>query len=74
MKAIGSVIEAPLKALGLIPKMPKPPLPTAPITRDTAQDAANAQQSQYGRLGSGADLTTGISGAEAGSTSKTTLG
>lgn len=74
MKAIGSVLEAPLKLLGLIPKLPKPPAPTAPVTRDTAQDAANAQQSQYGRLGAGADMTTGISGAEAGSTDKTLLG
>lgn len=74
MKAIGSVIEAPLKALGLIPKLPKPPAPTAPVTRDTAQDAANQQTSLYGRQGAGADMTTGTGGAEAGSTAKTLLG
>lgn len=74
MKAIGSVIRAPLKLLGLIPKMPKPPAPTAPITRDTARDAANAQDALYGRRGGAADQITGTGGAEAGSTQKTQLG
>lgn len=75
MKAIGSVIEAPLKLLGLIPKLPKPPAPTMPLTRDTAQDQANQDQSTYGRLGGAADFTTnGTAGAEAGATSKTLLG
>jgi hypothetical protein len=74
MKAIGSVIAAPLKLLGLIPKMPKPPAPVAPITRDTARDAANAQDALYGRRGAAADRTTGTGGAEAGSGSKTQLG
>lgn len=74
MKAIGSVIEAPLKLLGLIPKMPKPPAPTAPVTRDMALDAANQDQTLAGRQGAGADILNGVSGAEAGSTSKTILG
>lgn len=74
MKAIGSVIRAPLKLLGLIPKMPKPPEPTKPITRDDARDAANAADSLFGRRGGAADRTTGTGGAEAGSTSKTLLG
>jgi hypothetical protein len=74
MKAIGSVIAAPLKALGLIPKLPKPPVPTPVVTRDTARDAANAQDRQFSRRGSAADQVTGTGGAEAGSTSKTTLG
>lgn len=74
MKAIGHIIEAPLKLIGLIPKTPKPPMPTAPITRDTAQDAANAAATQGARLGGGADILNGIGGAEAGSTSKTILG
>lgn len=74
MKAIGSVIRAPLKLLGLIPKMPKPPTPTAPITRDDARDAANKADSLFGRRGGAADQTTGTGGAEAGNTSKTQLG
>lgn len=74
MKAIGSVIAAPLKLLGLIPKMPKAPTPSAPITRDTAIDAANATDALYGRRGGAADQVTGTGGAEAGSTAKTILG
>jgi hypothetical protein len=74
MKAIGSIIKAPLKALGLIPKMPKPPTPTPVVTRDTARDAANAQDSMFGRKGGRADQVTGTGGAEASSGSKTTLG
>lgn len=74
MKAVGSIIEAPLKLLGLIPSMPKPPAPTAPVTRDTAQDQANQDQTLYGRIGGAADITNGINGAQAGATSKTTLG
>lgn len=74
MKAVGDVIGAPLKLLGLIPKMPKPPAPTAPVTRDDARDAANAQDALFGRRGAAADRTTGTGGAEAGSTSKTQLG
>lgn len=74
MKAIGNVIRAPLKLLGLIPKLPKPPAPNAPVTRDTATDAANAQDALYGRRGAAADLINGTGGAEAGSTSKTQLG
>jgi hypothetical protein len=74
MKAIGSVIAAPLKLLGLIPKLPKPPAPTPVVTRDTARDAAKGQDALFGRRGSAADQLTGTGGAEAGSTSKTTLG
>lgn len=74
MKAIGSVLRVPLKALGLIPKLPKPPTPIAPITRDTARDAANAQDALLGRRGGASDQLTGTGGAEAGSTSKTQLG
>lgn len=74
MKEIGSVIGAPLKALGLIPKMPKPPAPMAPITRDTARDAAAQQDVLFGRRGGAADQVNGTSGAEAGSTSRTLLG
>jgi hypothetical protein len=74
MKAIGSIIKAPLKALGLIPKLPKPPAPTPVVTRDTARDAANAQDALFGRRGGQADQVTGTGGAEAGSTSKTQLG
>lgn len=74
MKAIGSVLRVPLKALGLIPKQPKAPTATAPITRDDAQDSATAADALFGRRGAAADQVTGTGGAEAGSTSKTTLG
>jgi hypothetical protein len=74
MKAIGSVIKAPLKLLGLIPKMPKPPAPVRPVTRDDARDAALRTQDLYGRRGGSADRMTGTGGAEAGSTSNTQLG
>jgi hypothetical protein len=74
MKAIGSVIGAPLKALGLIPKMPKPPGAQKPITRDDARDVANAQDALLARRGGAADRTMGTGGAEAGTGSKTQLG
>jgi hypothetical protein len=74
MKAIGSVLRVPLKALGLIPKTPPVPTASAPITRDSALDAANQQDALFGRRGAAADQITGGGGAEAGSTSKTTLG
>lgn len=74
MKAVGSVIGAPLKAIGLIPKMPKPPSATPPITRDNARDAALQNDKLMARRGGAADLLTGASGAEAGSTSRTILG
>lgn len=75
MKAIGSVLEAPLKLLGLVPKTPKPPAPNRPVTTDDAMDAANNAQAQYGRIGGGADQTNGINGSQAGQdTSKTILG
>jgi hypothetical protein len=74
MKAIGNVIGAPLKAIGLIPKLPTPPLATPPVTRDNARDAALKQDQLFGRRGGAADQMTGASGAEAGATSKTMLG
>jgi hypothetical protein len=74
MKAIGSVLRVPLKAIGLIPKMPNVPPPTPPVTRDNARDAALQQQELFGRRGGTADQLTGASGAEAGATSKTILG
>jgi hypothetical protein len=74
MKAIGSALEAPLKFLGLVPKIPKPPLPIPPVTRDDARDAANRQNELASRRGSLADVVTGSGGAEAGSTGKVRLG
>jgi hypothetical protein len=74
MKALGGVIGAPLKAIGLIPKLPKPPAPTPAVTRDDARDAALRQDQLFGRRGGAADQMTGASGAEAGATSKTLLG
>jgi hypothetical protein len=76
MKAIGGVIRAPLKAIGLIPTMPKPP-PAAPsVTRDNARDAALQQDVLFGRRGGAADQITGTKGAEAGraATGAATLG
>lgn len=74
MKAIGSVIRAPLKAIGLVksPKAPPAPLPTA--TRDAARDRVAQEDELRRRRGGAADMITGSSGAEAGETGKTTLG
>lgn len=66
MKAVGSVIGAPLKAIGLIPKMPKPPEAQKPITRDDVQALADREDELRKRLGGRADIVTGTSGAEAG--------
>lgn len=74
MKAIGNVIGAPLKAIGLIPKMPSVPAATPPVTRDDALTAALKQNSLFARRGGAADQMTGASGAEAGATSRTILG
>lgn len=74
MKAIGSVIGAPLKAIGLIPKTPKALPPPAAVTRDDARDAAAKEEELRKRRGSGADIVTGSGGAEAGATGKTSLG
>jgi len=74
MKAVGSAIGAPLKAIGLIPKAMKPPTAAKPITRDDAIAAAAARDELQNRRGGAADRTMGTGGAEAGSGSKTTLG
>jgi hypothetical protein len=74
MKAIGSVIGAPLKALGLIPKIPKPPPPLPLVTRDDARDAAAKADELRQRRGGLADVITGSGGAEAGRGGKVLLG
>ena len=74
MKTVGSVIEAPLKFLGLVPHIPTPPAAPPAPTRDDAQTAAAAQDALRARRGSAADMLTGPSGAEAGATGKTMLG
>jgi hypothetical protein len=74
MKAIGSVIRAPLKLFGLIPNIPKPQPPTPPITRDDAATAAARADELRKRKGSGADIITGQGGAEAGAGGKVMLG
>lgn len=75
MKVVGKVIRAPLKALGLIPKLPKPPVPLKPATRDRARETANLDDELRRRRGGAADMLTGTGGAEAsGSVGKTQLG
>jgi hypothetical protein len=66
MKAAGKVIGAPLKAIGLIPKMPSVPKAAGPVTRDDARDAALREDELRRRRGGAADQLTGIRGAEAG--------
>lgn len=74
MKAVAGIVRAPLKLLGLIPKMPKAPAPTKPVTRDDARLAADRDRELSARRGGAADMLTGSGGAEAGSTGKTQLG
>jgi hypothetical protein len=74
MKAVGGIIRAPLKALGIIPKMPNAPAPQKPVTRDDARDAAAREDELRKRRGGQADVVTGTRGAEAGVTGKVMLG
>lgn len=74
MKAIGGIIKAPLKALGLVPNIPKPAPAQKPISRDEARDAALREDELRRRRGSGADQVTGTGGVEAGATGRTQLG
>lgn len=74
MKAAASIIRAPLKMIGLIPKTPKAPTPSKPVTMDEARDAASAEDELRRRKGGGADMLTGARGAEAGTTGKVKLG
>lgn len=77
--ALGKVISAPLKALGIIstPKVDKTlaqtPLPVA--TRDTAAQLIAREDELRRRKGGAADVLTGPGGAEASLTGgKITLG
>jgi hypothetical protein len=74
MKQIGSVIRAPLKALGIVKSPGKAPTPLPSVTRDTVRDRAAQEDELRRRRGGAADILTGSSGAEAGATGKTTLG
>ncbi len=74
MKAIGAVIKAPLKAIGLIPKTPKPPEMPKPVSRDDAEESARSLEEINRRKGATADQVTGSGGAEAGAGGKTSLG
>jgi hypothetical protein len=76
MKAVAGAIKAPLKALGLVPKMPKAPVAQGPITRDDIKIQSDAEDELRKRLGSRADMVTGAAGAEAGraATGAATLG
>lgn len=74
MKAIGTAIRAPFKALGIVKSPGKPPAPLPTVTRDTARDRAAQEDELRRRRGGAADMLTGDAGAEAGATGKTTLG
>lgn len=72
MKAIGDVVSAPLKALGIIHSPGKPPSPLPTATRDDAYDRVAIEDELRKRRGGAADMLGG--GAEAGATGKTNLG
>ena len=75
MKQVGSLIGAPLKLLGLVPKAPKLPaaLPT-PTRDDAAGVVANADDLRK-RRGGAADVLIGTGGEAAPTaTGKQTLG
>lgn len=69
-------LSAPLKAIGLIPKLPRPPAPATPVTRDTLKIQSDAEDELRRRKGSAADIVTGTAGAETGkaATGAATLG
>lgn len=73
MKAVGKIIRAPLKAIGLVPDMPKPPSPVRPVTRDDARDQDSLLDEVRRRQGGSADNVTG-GGAEGGGGGRATLG
>lgn len=74
MKAIGSVIRAPLKALGIVKSMPRVAQAQRSVTRDDARDRSAMEDELRRRRGGAADMMTGSGGAEAGTGGKTTLG
>lgn len=76
MKAIGSVLSAPLKLVGLVPKMPKLPAMLPAPTRDAAADQISVEDELRRRRGGAADVITGgaLGEADAGATGKQTLG
>lgn len=77
MKTVSKIIRAPLKLLGLVPKVPKPnsgPMVPKAATRDDARDAAMLEDDLRKRRGGAADILTGGMGAEAGAGGKTQLG
>jgi hypothetical protein len=75
MKTIGSVVGAPLKALGLVKKPGKAPAPLPTPTRDDVVDRMASEDELRRRRGGAADILTGQGGAEAApSGGKQTLG
>ena len=74
MKEIGSVIRAPLKALGIVKSPGRAPMPQRSVTRDDARDRATMEDELRRRRGGAADMLTGAGGAEAGGGGKSTLG
>lgn len=75
MQAVESVVAAPFKLLGLVPKAPKLPAPLPAPTTDDAAAQTNMQDELARRRGGAADVITGAGGAEAsGGTGKALLG
>jgi hypothetical protein len=75
MKAIGSVIGAPFKALGLISTPPKPLAPLPVATRDDAAAASARDDELRRRRGSAADQLLGpLAGEAAGVSVKALTG
>lgn len=75
MQPVAKVLSAPLKAIGLIPKMPKLPAPLPTVQRDEAAATIQSEDEIRRRRGGAADIVTGAGGAEpAQATGKTTLG
>lgn len=76
MKTVGSIITAPLKALGVIKTPGRAPAPLPTVTRDAARDRTSLLDELRRRRGGASDLVSGTGGAEAasGSVGKSVLG
>lgn len=64
MAPLETVLSAPFKLLGLVPKPPKIPSPQPVATPDDAAAAIQSQDELARRRGGAADVITGASGAE----------
>lgn len=75
MKAIGSVVRAPLKVLGLVKSPGKAPTALPSVSRDDGIVTREMLDEARRRRGGAADILTGEGGAEApAATGKPTLG